>query len=456
MKTIDNKTGLATSFLLGTLLLGSSARAQELFTKPAWLTDLSLGVSEGYDDNLLGVSGNGLQPKGSWFTTVSPKIAFNLAPLTGPQSPFQSLSLSYAPDLVTYHADPAENYDAHRVGGEIKGATGAFSFSANDSFLYNDGSRIAPTYALNQLSGAAGNQFDKYRNQFANNFPRERRDQIQDREATRLQYDIGPAFVRASSDLILYNLDTYWHNTGKAPYLGYQNYVDRSDVKGGTDFGYNIVTNVALTVGYRYGSQYQQRFPSTISSDSHYSSGTYQQALFGAEGKPFRWFDAYITAGPDFRNYNPNAPVPDLHPVRYYGKAGFLVTLSTNQDITFAYKNWSWVSSSGNVPEMDSSYIVTYHWKAASRLDLVLAAEILNVDYTIGDDHLGTAPSYRIDRMYELSPGLNFAITPHLSASLNYTFDAGNNALSSIPASSHPAYKEFTRDLVMLGLNYKF
>ena len=33
------------------------------------------------------------------------------------------------------------------------------------------------------------------------------------------------------------NLDTYWHNSSKAPYIGYQNFVDRSDVNGGLDFG---------------------------------------------------------------------------------------------------------------------------------------------------------------------------------------------------------------------------
>ena len=114
-------------------------------------------------------------------------------------------------------------------------------------------------------------------------------------------------------------MDTAWHNNaaGKG-YVGYQNYVDRSDVNGGLDLGYKVVTNVAVTLGYRYGSQFQQQFPTTITTDSHYSSSTYQRVLLGVEGKLCSWLDVKLAGGPDFRDYNPNTPVTDLHPTKYY------------------------------------------------------------------------------------------------------------------------------------------
>ena len=58
--------------------------------KPVWLTDLSLGVKESYDDNLLGVSGKGLALQSSWVSTVSPKVGINFAPLLGDQKTLQT------------------------------------------------------------------------------------------------------------------------------------------------------------------------------------------------------------------------------------------------------------------------------------------------------------------------------------------------------------------------------
>jgi hypothetical protein len=92
-----------------TAAVGSGAAAWQ---KPAWLTDLTLGVKESYDDNLLLVSGNGLAPQSSWVTTVSPKIGFNFAPLLGNQNTnaLQTLSLVYAPDFNIYENAPSQNY----------------------------------------------------------------------------------------------------------------------------------------------------------------------------------------------------------------------------------------------------------------------------------------------------------------------------------------------------------
>jgi hypothetical protein len=459
MKNKLNKMHLVQAVSLAGMIIVSAgaAQAQELLTKPAWLPQLSLGVKESYDDNILGVSGNGMQPQGSWITAISPAIGFDFAPLLGSQAPFQTLSLNYTPDFVVFHAAPSENYDAHKFGAAIKGAAGDFSFSLDNSFLYNDGSKIAPTYALNQLSSKdpAANQFDKYRSQYANTPTRERRNQDQDREATALQYDVDKFFIRATSALLYYNMNTVFH-TNKAPYMGYQNYPSRSDVNGGADLGYRVLTNVALTLGYRYGSQYQQQFPASIASDRHYSSSTYQQALFGGEGKPWNWLVMKLAGGPDFRDYNPHTPVHDLHPTRYYGEASVAAAITTNQSLTFKYKQWNWVASTGYVPEFDSSYALNYHWNATRQLGFDLAAQIQEADYTSGYDTAGTAPSVRADREYTLSPAVTYAFTPQLSASLSYAFNAGNNELYTLPATSHAAYKNFIDQQVSLGLLYKF
>jgi hypothetical protein len=209
MKYIWGKIIRVQAVALGVILIGArAAQGQELISKPTWLPDLSLGFSESYDDNILGVSGNGMKPQGSWISTISPKIGFDFAPLLGNGAPFKILSVNYAPDIAIFHATPQEDYDAHRFGTAIKGAVDDFSFFLDNSFLYNDGSKVAPIYALNQLSGPLANQFDKYRNQFANTPARERRNQIQDHATTILQYDLSKFFIRAKSSLLDYNMDT--------------------------------------------------------------------------------------------------------------------------------------------------------------------------------------------------------------------------------------------------------
>jgi hypothetical protein len=49
------------------------------WTKPAWLSDLSFGVKESYDDNLFRVSGKGLPTESSWVDALSLKLGLDLS-----------------------------------------------------------------------------------------------------------------------------------------------------------------------------------------------------------------------------------------------------------------------------------------------------------------------------------------------------------------------------------------
>lgn len=129
------------AFLTGGKLLADGTNAD--FTKPAWLTDCSLGIKESYDNNvfLSGVSPQflpanytvpagsvaALKDRWSWITAVSPKIGVNFAPLIGVTN-VPVLSLAYAPDLVAYHEQPTENYTAHRVLAAAKIKTEPLTF----------------------------------------------------------------------------------------------------------------------------------------------------------------------------------------------------------------------------------------------------------------------------------------------------------------------------------------
>jgi len=457
MKTSKNKIwpGLLLMGICGLLsnTFGADAPAvasgSAAWQKPVWLTDLSVGVKEGYDDNvfLSGVdpkfyssgytvpagSVAALQNRWSWVTTVSPKVGVNFAPLLGNQKALQTLSLAYAPDFVIYHDQSSESYDAHRFVAAIKGKTDALSFGLDDTFAYVDGSQMGPTYPRGFVTA------------YNVAAPRERRDQIQDRATVVFQYDWNQWFIRPTAALLDYDLMTEQLNL-----TGYQNYEDRYDVNGGPDFGYKINPRLAVTLGYRYGHQYQQQF----SFSPYSSSSDYQRALLGIEGKPWKWLEVKIQGGPDFRNYDPDTathitPVNDRHMTTYYGEASLTATITPKDALTFKYKQWQWVSSVGKVPYFDCTYDLSYHRKLTDKLGLDLGGRLLTADYNSGN----LAACRRNDWQYTVSSALGYAFNAHASVNLAYALDLGRNAQDGI---ANPDTRDYDHQLVSLAALFKF
>ena len=263
-------------------------------------------------------------------------------------------------------------------------------------------------------------------------------------------------FVRPTASLLYYDMKTDLQNTSVAPFKGYQDWPDRYDVNGGADLGYFMTPKLAVTLGYRYGHQYQQQFPTAIDPDNHFSSSDYQRVLLGLEGNPWERLNVKLAGGPDFRSYNSLAPVNDFHPVKYYGEAVIAATLTTNQTLAFNYKQWQWVSATGKVPYFDSLFALTYHWKATKRLSLDLGGKIQEADFTSGNEITGSALSLRDDRQYTLSAGVNYAFTDNFNASLTYAYDLGQNVLANLPSNLEPDYRNFNHNLVAISLGCKF
>jgi hypothetical protein len=425
------------------------------WTKPAWLSDLAFGVKESYDDNVLGVSGLGLPVQSSWVTSASAKIGINFLPLLDDKD-ITALSLTYNPEIFNYSDAAAEDYIAHRINFVIKGKADGATYSFDDAFLYNDGNKVAPTYALNQAAGALGNQNDKYRNNYAHSVARERRNQIQDRYNAWIKINDGSFFFRPISSLTYYNLNTDVFNTSLAPYKGYQDYVDRWDVNGGADFGYDLASNVSVSLGYRDGSQHQDQFTLALNSDRHFASNHYQRALIGLEGKLASWLVFKLSAGPDFRDYNPSTPISDLRTTRYFGEGSLVANLPNDQTFTVAYKQWEFVSSTGLVPYDDESLSVVYHWNVTQQVGLDLGARYLEANYTLGNDVAGAAPSRRDDVDEGVSAGVTYSVTKQFILSVAVTYDKGTNNLDGLPATLFPAYRDFSHTVTTFGATYKF
>jgi hypothetical protein len=466
---------LSIAAICGPLLAGTSSAADAsnatiapaTLQKPAWLTDLSVGVKESYDDNVFesglepSLAGPSAPPPGSqsvwalknvtsFITTVSPKVGVDFAPLLGDQKTLQALTLGYAPDFVTYDHASSENYNAHRLAATVKWQEDDLSFNANEGFNYINGSKYAPTYPGDLLSA------------FATAADRERREQEQDRANVTFKYDQEKWFVRPTATLLYYNLDTaqyFWP--------GYQNYVNRYDVNGGLDFGYKIQPKFALTLGYRYGYQDQAEFkfaPSfpTVAIAAAHSPNDYQRVLFGFEGKPWNWLSVSLQIGPDFRSFESSTPIDNKNPVTYYGEGALTATVTPKDTITFKYKQWEWVSSTGLVPYFDSTFDLSYSRKVTDALSLSLGGRALGANYNPNNvasqsgGLLGDR-AVRNDWLYTVSAGLQYAFNANFSANVAYSYDFGVNEQDGLPAGAAGYQpRSFNHQLASLGVVFKF
>lgn len=417
--------------------------------KPAWLTEFSLGMKETYDDSVYlssldtkyvpanytvpAGSVAALKDLGSWVTTVSPKVGVDFAPLLGDQKVVKTLSLAYTPDFAIYHQRSSEDFDAHRMKTAIKAGAGAFTFTLDDVFSYIHGSEYGPTYPGGYLTA------------YNTVAPRERREQIQNSGTLTAKYEWADWFIRPTASLAYYDLMTRFFNI-----TGYQNYEDRYDLNGGTDLGYQLTSTVAVTLGYRYGHQYQQQF-----DFSPYSApNDYQRVLVGVEGNLSHWLVFKLQGGPDFRSYAGDTathitPVNDLNLVTYYGEALLTATITPKDQVTVRYKQWQWVSSIGKVPYFDSTYDLNYHRKLTNKLGLDLGGRLLTADYNSGN----LAACQRNDWQYTVSAGAGYAFNPHCSANLAYSLDLGRNDQGGI---LNPDTRAYNHQLVSLGVQYKF
>ena len=459
--------GAAALALLAPVIAGSAADNATAATtapkpglqlvKPAWLTDLSIGIKESYDDNVFlgGATSQNqswpatvrvpdgsvatLKGQSSFITAVSPKVGLNLAPLLGDQKVVQSLSFAYNPDFVTYHQASSESYNIHRLIGGVKIKADAFSATVDNTLSLIDGGKFGAFYP-GALSSAQ-----------ATPVVRERRDQDQDRAAITLKYDQEKWFLRPVATLINYDLKTEQINT-----TGYQNFVDRHDINGGADFGYKITPKVAATIGYRYGNQYQQ----ALLFDAHRisASSDYQRVLLGVEGKPLDWLELKVQGGPDFRSYKTNAPVNDRNMITYYGEASMTATITPSDTVSFKYKQYQWVSSTGRSPYFDSLFDLSYRRKLVDGLFVDIGGKLLESDYTSGLTNLkslGGTTKLQDDALYSISAGLTYAFSPNASVNVAYTANLARN-FQSLPATTDASGREYDDNQVSVGATFKF
>ncbi|XHR29357.1 MAG: outer membrane beta-barrel protein [Chthoniobacteraceae bacterium] len=421
-----------------------------IWEKPAWLTDLSLGVRESYDSNVYAAGADSrfypatwpknldvaLKNRPSWVTTISPKVGVDLAKLWNDTGWIKTFAIGYMPDIVQYHNQPNESYTAHRVTTVLKTDNGAVKVNIDNAFTAIDGSHDGLIYPGGYSS-------------FCNSTTRERRDQVQDRMKATVKFDSDTVFVRPALSLQYYNLDTTFMNVSKT--YNYMNYVDRYDINGGADVGYYLDKKNALTLGYRYGHQYQQSLP----WDAQNSTNDYQRILAGYEGSPVKWLKIEAQVGPQFTTYTDLRPynngvkaqgLIDTNPTDVYAEASVTITPTKSDALVLKYKRWNWVSSTGKNAYMDSQIDSSYRHQFTKKLQLQLGFRVSQSDYK--------PTTLRNDWLYTTSAGFKYAFTQNLTGEISYVWDQDAN--DQVYGITNPTSRNFERQVVSTGVTWAF
>ena len=473
MNRIARTASALAALLLATATLAQTntpALSKATNWKPAWLTEVSLSFRQGYDNNVYASGcasryypayvvypGSVLAEKNHavFFEMFTPKVATDFAKIMGEDSLVKKLAFSYAPDFVAYNGAPSEDYIAHRLVAAIILKCDDLTFQLDEAFTDIEGSKYGPTFP------------GKYYSAYGQPFDRERRAQLQDRTTVSLTYDQPSWFIRPTASLLGYDM-----HTDLLPVIptssGYLNYPDRFDLNGGADLGYKLDKELAVTLGYRAGEQYQQRLPPTIDTtlQGQTADNDYQRILLGIEGKLTTWLSGKVQAGPDFRHYGASAPVRDSNPVTWYGEGALTATASKDDTITLTYRRWRWVSSTAYVPDDESNYELTYKHRFNDQWSAKLGFRAQCADYSCGEAWTAAShnpatatTNFRNDWLFTPSAGVQYDITTSLSLDLAYAANLGRNEQdrANLAALQLPTtMRQFDEQIISMGAKYKF
>ena len=314
--------------------------------------------------------------------------------------------------------------------------TASFGNTAN-AFTYIDGSHQGPIFAAPQDVPAIGG------------VPlRDRRDAFIYRGSFKLTYTVDRFFLRPVASAYHHNFLTDQH---PAAYFGagsvYENYIDRQDVNGGLDAGYDVGKKTFLVLGYRYGRQDQGKVPNAagVIVSSPYDSA-YHRILFGVEGSPASWIKLALLGGPEVRDWRGNTPAGfDRNKPSYWIDATVTLLPTKSDTVVLLHRSYEQPAFASQTVYQDITSSVTWkhtfdeHFSANAGMQLY-----------IGD---WQAPTKRDDWIYTPTAGLTYAYNKHLSADLTCSRDWAVNQQSGIATGNG---REFTRDLVSLAVKYVF
>ncbi len=388
-----------------------------------------VAVKESYDSNVYlqdtapaPGAVNAVQPEqASWVTTVLPRLGLSYRPGAA-----FGVNVAYAPEVAVYHSEHGEDYVAHRVTLALSGKSRDTAWEQSNAFTYTDGNRLGPIFGAPGAVPAIGG------------IPlRDRREAFIYRGGFKLTYPVGRWFLRPVATAYLHDFMTEQHDPRVAPYVGYENYIDRQDVSGGVDVGLKCLEEASVVLGYRFGRQDQYQL---LGVDSPYDSA-YHRLLVGLEGTLLPGLKVAILGGPDLRDFADNPdPAFDPDEVLYWIDASVTWLPGKRDSVTLACRRYEQPAFSSHSVYEDITYDVTWKHTFSSRVSARLGFRAYLGDWQ--------APVDREDWIYTPGVSVTWAITDRLGWDFAYAYDWVE---SKVPRTEG---REYTRHLVSMGLRY--
>jgi len=431
--------GLALNLAAG--FLAGPARAG--ITNLTWNADCT--VKETYDDNVYiqdvvpnpanvaAAEAAGYHPvqagKSSFVTTFVPRFGLNYQPCIG-----FNATIGYAPEIALYTSAEGEDYITHRVTlnftGKIKDAT----WELLNSPTFIEGSTVGPVFARPEDVPAIGG------------IPlRDRREQFVFRNTFRVTIPVGNWFIRPVATSYYHDFLTDQRRETAETMYYYENYVDRQDVNGGLDVGYDVGKKTYVVLGYRYGQQDQGDL---LGERSVYNS-KYDRVLAGVEGSPVSWLKLNMSLGPEFRRFDPGAPSSfNRSELLCYADASATVLPTKADTVSLRWTRFEQPAFSSQSVYEDIKYDLSWRHKFCGQFTA-------GAGFTayVGD---WQTPVNRNDWIYTPSVSASYNFNRHLSADASWAHDIVQSKVPVGPLAPYADGREWSRNLVSLAVKYVF
>ena len=407
--------------------LGGLLPAQAATTNaPAIKTTLAASVSERYDGNLMLQNQGPLARLESFVTSVQPVIG---ADWTVPGGSTLKLGLQYAPEFTFFHERDEESYLRHNGVFKVSFKDAHLTANALAKAQFTDGSTDGPIWSTPDALGttpALGASEVRYR-----------RRNFYWQSPLDVRYDLPGTFVRGVFEARVWDIMTDFKII---PGSLYQNYVDRTDVNGGGDFGVKLGRGWEAAAGYRFGHQDQEQLPVglpyTYQNDYHRVVG-----VLGAS--PVKWFKFGGEAGPSFHEFNPASLPADAEASEtlFYFQANATFTLGKDTTLKGVAYQYLLPSTAGRANFQNIRATGTLDHRFATALRGALRFDLQEYDFVRGLNLR--------DQVYTVETRLEYAFNPRCSAAAWYAFEWAANLDPGITG------REYDRHVVGLGLTVK-
>jgi len=432
--------------------VGGAARAQGWQPASNVTVKAEIALKETYDSNVfiqdndplpanvVAARAAGFTPveakKESFVTSLLPKVSLDYKPCAA-----FNLAAGYAPEIAWYHAARSEDYTTHRGTLNFSGKIGKASWELANMASYIDGGTTGPVFARPDDIPAVGG------------IPlRDRRAAFIFKNGFKLTEPVGKWFFRpvASSYVHDFKTDQLYQTSAQKSQFSYENYIDRQDINGGLDVGYEVAKGTSLVMGYRYGRQDQFTLPGAGGTIQYSPYGNaYHRILIGLEGSPASWLKLAFLAGPDIRQFDPGTPAGfDRNKMLYWFDVSASVLASKKDTVTLKSTRYEQPAFSSFSMYEDTKTDLSWRHKFNDQFTG-------SVGYTlyIGD---WQAPARRDDWINTPNVSLTYVPSKHLTCEFAYSYDWVDNRFRNYTTEPLAESHTFTRHLVSLTLRYAF